>query len=201
MNYLTLENISLSYGEKVLFENLNLKVNQGEKIAIVARNGSGKSSLLRIAAGIEPPEGQSSSYWINKDIQVAYLTQDPEFSPGHNILETILEGHDDWIKPLKALYTAQKSHDDAETQKALALIEESKAWEIEAYVRELAGKFKLPDFDFPVDQLSGGQKKRLAIVKVLCGKPEFLILDEPTNHLDICIVYHDRVLKFDYIHY
>jgi ATP-binding cassette subfamily F protein uup len=185
MNYLTLENISLSYGEKVLFENLNLKVNQGEKIAIVARNGSGKSSLLRIAAGIEPPEGQSSSYWINKDIQVAYLTQDPEFSPGHNILETILEGHDDWIKPLKALYTAQKSHDDAETQKALALIEESKAWEIEAYVRELAGKFKLPDFDFPVDQLSGGQKKRLAIVKVLCGKPEFLILDEPTNHLDL----------------
>ncbi|MBK7695993.1 MAG: ABC-F family ATP-binding cassette domain-containing protein [Saprospiraceae bacterium] len=185
MNYLTLENISLSYGEKVLFENLNLKVNQGEKIAIVARNGSGKSSLLRIVAGIDSPEGESSSYWINKDIQVAYLTQDPEFSPGHNILETILEGHDDWILPLKALYTAQKSHDDAETQKALALIEESKAWEIEAYVRELAGKFKLPDFDFPVDKLSGGQKKRLAIVKVLCGKPEFLIMDEPTNHLDL----------------
>ncbi len=185
MNYLTLEHISLAYGEKTLFEDLSLKVNQGDKIAIVARNGSGKSSLLRIAAGVDPVEGAHASYWINKDITTSYLDQDPDFSIGHSLLETILEGHDEWIRPLKALHTAQKSHDEKEIQKALLLMEESKAWEIESYVNELAGKFKLPDLESPVAHLSGGQKKRLAIVKALCGKPDFLILDEPTNHLDL----------------
>ncbi|MBK9271388.1 MAG: ABC-F family ATP-binding cassette domain-containing protein [Saprospiraceae bacterium] len=185
MNYLTIEHASLSYGEKTLFSDIELKVNRADKIAIVARNGSGKSTLLRIAAGIDKLGGDHAKYWINKDIQTSYLDQDPEFQAGDSLLDTILEGHDEWIKPLKALHTAQKSHNDAEIQKALMLVDEAKAWEIENYVNELATKFKLPDLETPVANLSGGQKKRLAIVKALAGKPDFIILDEPTNHLDL----------------
>lgn len=185
MNYLTLENVTRSYGDKVLFEKINLTINEGDKIALIARNGSGKSSLLRILSGEEPVEGEQAKYWINKEIRCTYLAQDPDFEPGHNILETILEGNEEWIKPLQAMQHANESHDDAEIQKALAIMDEYKAWEMDAYVRELISKFKLPDFDFKVSNLSGGQKKRLAIVKVLCVKPDFIILDEPTNHLDL----------------
>ncbi|NOT37530.1 MAG: ABC-F family ATP-binding cassette domain-containing protein [Saprospiraceae bacterium] len=185
MNYLTLENVSLSYGEKVLLDHIDLKVNQGDKIAIIARNGSGKTSMLRIIAGIEKPEGDTSQFWMNQDIKIAYLPQDPEVIAGHTVLETILQGQDSWLEPLKAFYLSQKSHDDLVVQNALHLMDEYKAWDMDNYVRELMGKFKLPDFDFTTDKLSGGQKKRLALVKVLCGKPDFLILDEPTNHLDL----------------
>ena len=185
MNFLTLENVSLVYGEKVLLDNINLKVNQGDKIAIIARNGSGKTSMLRIIAGQESADGDQSTYWLNKDIKTAYLPQDPEIVPGHNVLETILEGQDSYLEPLRAFYAAQKSHIDSIVQEALQHMDEHKAWDMDAYVRELMGKFKLPDFDFPTEKLSGGQKKRLALVKVLCGKPDFLILDEPTNHLDL----------------
>ncbi|MDQ3142248.1 MAG: ABC-F family ATP-binding cassette domain-containing protein [Bacteroidota bacterium] len=185
MNYLNLEAVSKSYGEKVLFDSINLLINQGDKIAIIARNGSGKSSLLRIIAGIDSIEGENASLWIHKELRIAYLSQDPDFLDSLSLLEAILTGHDEWIKPLQALHLAHRMHNDEEIQHALQLIEEAKAWEIEAYVNELIGKFKLPDYDFPVKNLSGGQKKRLALVKVLCGKPDFLILDEPTNHLDI----------------
>ncbi|MEP7197043.1 MAG: ABC-F family ATP-binding cassette domain-containing protein [Saprospiraceae bacterium] len=185
MNFLSLENISLIYGEKVLLDQIELKVNLGDKIAIIARNGSGKTSLLRIIAGLESADGDSSKYWINKDINTAYLPQDPEIIPGHNVLETILQGDNDSFIPLKAFYTAQKSKDEATINEALHLMDEHKSWDMENYVRELMGKFKLPDYDFPTDKLSGGQKKRLALVKVLCSKPDFIILDEPTNHLDL----------------
>lgn len=185
MNYLTLENVSLSYGEKTLLDHIDLKVNQGDKIAIIARNGSGKTSLLRIIAGIEKPEGDTSSFWINQNIKSAYLPQDPEIIPGHSVLETILQGQESWLEPLKAFYLSQKSEDENVIHNALHLMDEHKAWDMDNYVRELIGKFKLPDFDFSTDKLSGGQKKRLALVKVLCGKPDFLVLDEPTNHLDL----------------
>ncbi len=185
MNYLTLENVSLSYGEKTLLDKIDLKVNQGDKIAIIARNGSGKTSMLRIISGIEKPEGENSKYWIHQNIKTAYLSQDPEITPGHTVLETILQGQDAWLEPLKAFYLSQKSNHAEEIQHALHLMDEHKAWDMDNYVKELISKFKLPDFDFVTDKLSGGQKKRLALVRVLCGKPDFLILDEPTNHLDL----------------
>lgn len=185
MNYLTLENVSLSYGEKTLLDKIDLKVNQGDKIAIIARNGSGKTSMLRIISGIEKSEGDTSKYWMNQNIKTAYLSQDPEITPGQTVLETILQGQDSWLEPLKAFYISQKSNHADEIQHALHLMDEHKAWDMDNYVKELISKFKLPDFDFVTDKLSGGQKKRLSLVRVLCGKPDFLILDEPTNHLDL----------------
>lgn len=188
MNLLSLENVSRSYGENILFDNIQMTVNQGDKIAIVARNGSGKSSLLRVIAGIDAIEGETSKFWINKDIKSSYLAQDPDFSENQTILEAILEGDKNHIAPLRSLHEAQRLNDPAKIEKALAEMEESKAWELEAFVKELLGKFGLPDYDFNVSNLSGGQKKRLSIAKVLCGKPDFLILDEPTNHLDLDMI-------------
>lgn len=185
MNYLSLDQVSLHYGEKTLLDNISLKINQGDKVAIVARNGSGKTTLLKIIAGLESPSGDLSKIWFNQEIKTAYLPQDPDFLPGHTVLETILEGQDKWLEPLRSYYQALKSHDDKTVEQALHHMDEHKAWDIDAYVKELMGKFKLPDFEFFTEKLSGGQKKRLALVKVLCGKPDFLILDEPTNHLDL----------------
>ncbi|MCC6816201.1 MAG: ABC-F family ATP-binding cassette domain-containing protein [Saprospiraceae bacterium] len=185
MNYLTLDNVSLSYGEKLLLDHIDLKVNQGDKIAIIARNGTGKTSLLKIAAGTEKAEGDRSFYWLNEDIKTAYLPQEPEIIPGHTVLDTLLDGDEPWLAPLKAFYLSQYSDQEELIQQALHQMDEHKAWDMDNYVKELMSKFKLPDFNYFTDQLSGGQKKRLALVKVLCGKPSFLILDEPTNHLDL----------------
>ena len=188
MNLLSLENVSRSYGEKVLFDKINLLVNQGDKIAIVARNGSGKSSLLRVIAGVDAMEGENAKLWITKDLKTSYLPQEPDFAPHQNILEALLEGDEAHIAPLKALHDAQRNNDAKKIEEALSIMDENKAWELEAFIKELLGKFNLPDYDFQVSALSGGQKKRLSIAKVLCGKPDFVILDEPTNHLDLDMI-------------
>ena len=185
MNYLKLEGISKSYGEKLLFNQIDLLINQGDKVAIIARNGSGKSSLLRIAAGIDTPEGEKADYWINKDIKAVYLAQEPNLQDEGNILESLLHSDEHWLKPLKALHEAQASHDPQKIEQALHLMEESKAWEIETNINGLLSRCNLPDVNFPVRKLSGGQRKRLALVHALCHQPDFLILDEPTNHLDL----------------
>ena len=185
MNYLNFEHITKKFGEKTLFEDLAISISQGDKAAIVARNGSGKSSLIRIIAGIDSPDGDLANMYINKAIRIGYLSQDPDFDPDDNLLDAILNSNEAWMTPLKALYHAQHTHDPKEIEKALSQMDEHHAWEMDATMRELCGKFQLPGFDFKVKNLSGGQKKRLAMVQVLCVKPEFLILDEPTNHLDL----------------
>ena len=185
MNYLTLERATKSYGDKTLFENLDLMVNKGDKTALVARNGSGKSSLLRILTGEEEPEGSQVYMYRNKDIRMAYLSQDPVFNEGDTLLDALLDHPFEWMSVLKNLHKAHHEHPDESIEKVLLALDQQEAWEMDARMRELIGKFKLPGFDFPVKNLSGGQRKRLALVRILCGDPEFLILDEPTNHLDL----------------
>ena len=185
MNYLTLEHITKIHGEKVLFEDLSIMINQGDKAAIIARNGSGKSSLMRIIAGEDHSDGDKASIYVNKDIRMAYLSQDPDFNSEDTILEAILSSDSELMAPLKALYHAQHTHVQSEIENALAQMDEHHAWEMDTTMRELVGKFQLPDFDFKIKNLSGGQKKRLALVRLLCVKPDFLMLDEPTNHLDL----------------
>ncbi len=189
MDFLTLENVSKSYGEKILFENLNLQISKGQKIALVAKNGSGKTTLLRVIAGTEAPEGENSSILLRKGIRVGYLPQEPEFYETHTILEAVFDSDNEMIQAIKAYEEAMLWPDKGDLlQKAMATMDDLKAWDFEAKIREILQKLNITRFDQRVKTLSGGQRKRLALAKLIIDEPEFLILDEPTNHLDLDMI-------------
>jgi ABC transport system ATP-binding/permease protein len=187
MNYLTLEHITKSYGEKILFQDLDFHVDKGEKIAFVARNGTGKSTLLRIVAGLETSEGEQAKILLNKNARIGYLDQEPDFHESLTALEAIFEKTDNpQLLALKAYEQAMlESDNDDKLQAALALMDELKAWDIEASVKEILGELNITRLEQPIRELSGGQKKRIALAKLVIDEPDFLILDEPTNHLDL----------------
>jgi len=187
--YLSLDNVSRIYGEKVLFDRLSLQISKGQKIALIARNGTGKSTLLRVAAGIEGAEGENASVRLAKDIRFSYLEQEPDFPSDLSLLEAVLESPDPLLRAVQAYRLAQlrQEHEDA-LQAALLQMDTLKAWDMEARVREVLTRLNLADFEKPVELLSGGQKKRLALARIILSEPEFIILDEPTNHLDIDMV-------------
>ena len=185
MNYLLLENVSKSYGDKVLFENINLSINKGDKIGLIAKNGSGKSTLLKVIAGEESVEGENAKIWINKNITTAFLDQDPVFDDEATLLDTVFDSSNPKMKAVKDYEKALILNDTAAIQKAIGVIEDLKAWNTENEIKEILYKFKIPHLDKKIKELSGGQKKRLAIAKIIIDNPDFLVLDEPTNHLDI----------------
>ncbi len=189
MNYLTLEQISRAYGDKVLFQNVNLRLNKGDKVALVAKNGSGKSTLLRIIAGKEPPEGQGAKVWIHPDIKLGYLPQEPQFDGAHTVLDAVLRSNHPAIA---ALYEYEKGlllGADAPTMEGLlARMDDLQAWDAEARMKEVLFRLKVTQLDQTLDTLSGGQLKRLALARLLIEEPELLVLDEPTNHLDLDMV-------------
>ncbi len=189
MNYLTLENVAKSYGEKILFHNVSLQVNKGQKVALIAKNGSGKTTLLRVIAGVEPGEGETSQVLLRRDIRVGYLSQDPEFYREHNALEAIFDSDTEIIRAIRRYELAMIHPENAdELQAALSRMDDLKAWDFESKAKEILFKLSITDLEQPVSTLSGGQKKRLALAKLLIEEPELLILDEPTNHLDLDII-------------
>lgn len=188
MNYLTLENVSKSYGDKVLFNKINLQISKGQKIALVAKNGSGKSTLLRVIGGQEAPEGETAKILVRKDIKIGFLDQEPDFFDEHTVFEAVFDSENEDIQAIKAYEEALRKNDNDALQLALDQMDKLKAWDIEAKVKELLTKFNIGDFEKKVKQLSGGQKKRLALVKLVIEAPEFIIMDEPTNHLDIDMI-------------
>ncbi|MCB9337348.1 MAG: ABC-F family ATP-binding cassette domain-containing protein [Lewinellaceae bacterium] len=189
MNYLTLENVTKSYGEKVLFQNVSLQVNKGQKVALIAKNGSGKTTLLRVVSGTEPSEGQDAKVLFRRDIRIGYLPQEPEFYDKHSALEAVFDSDGEMMKAIRRYEAAMLHHENtAELQAALSRMDDLKAWDFEAKVKEILFKFNITDLEQPVSTLSGGQKKRLALAKLLIEEPEFLILDEPTNHLDLDMI-------------
>ncbi len=187
MNYLTLENISKSYGEKVLFQDLSFHIDKGNKVAFVARNGTGKSTLLKIVAGIEKPEGEQAKVLVNKNARVGYLDQEPDFDGSQTVMETIFEStNNPQLLALKAYEQAMlEPSKTAQLQAALAKMDEVKAWDVEATVKEILSKLSITRLEQSVSELSGGQKKRIAFAKLIMNEPDFVILDEPTNHLDL----------------
>lgn len=177
------------YGEKVLFDNITLQINRGQKVALVAKNGSGKSTLLRIAAGKESPEGEQYRVFMHREVQAGFLEQDPDFYPHHTVLEAILDADTPGMRAIRDYENAMRYPEQtAALQSAIAQMDAQQAWDLEARVKELLYRFRITDFSMPIRLLSGGQKKRLALVRLIINEPAFLILDEPTNHLDLDMI-------------
>lgn len=188
MQYLLLENINKSFGEKVLFDNINLSISKGDKIALIAKNGSGKTTLLKVIAGTEGIEGEHAKIQTAKGIEIAYLEQAPHFHPESNVLEAVLDSDQPEVKAIRAYEEAMQKGDNVALEEALVKMEDLKAWDIEHRMREILSKLNITDLNQKVGQLSGGQRKRIALAKIILRDPDFLILDEPTNHLDIDMI-------------
>ncbi len=189
MNFLSLEHITKTYGEKVLFNDITLQVNKGQKVALVAKNGSGKSTLLRVAAGIESSEGENARILLHRDVRTAFLDQDPDFYANHTVLEAILDAETPFMQAIKTYEKAMLHPDDpAGLQAAITKMDDLKAWDFEARVKEVLTRLNITDYEQTIRTLSGGQKKRLALARLILLDPEFIILDEPTNHLDIDMI-------------
>ena len=184
MNYLSVENIAKSYGERVLFRDISFGINKDQKIALVAKNGTGKTTLLNIIAGVDTPdEGQIIS---RKDLRIAYLSQKDDLNTELTIEETILNSGNPVLKVITQYEKALKnSHESEAYQKAFELMEHHHAWDFETRYKQILFKLKLDDLGKKVATLSGGQKKRLQLAVMLLEQPDLLILDEPTNHLDL----------------
>tara|TARA_Y100000589_G_C27187513_1_gene643324 strand:- start:20 stop:1882 length:1863 start_codon:yes stop_codon:yes gene_type:complete len=184
LNYLNVENISKSYGELVLFQDLSFSIHKDQKIAFVAKNGSGKTSILNILSGKDTPdEGQVV---IRKGLRLAFLDQEPDLDPKLTIEETIFASDIPILKVIEAYEKALKNPEDTEAyQLAFEAMDRNNAWEFETQYQQILSQLKLDDLNLKVSVLSGGQRKRLALAQALLSKPDILILDEPTNHLDL----------------
>ncbi|MFA7444810.1 MAG: ABC-F family ATP-binding cassette domain-containing protein [Flavobacteriaceae bacterium] len=184
MNYLSVENISKSYGERVLFEDLSFGINKDQKIAFVAKNGTGKTSILKIITGEDTPD--SGQVIMRKEIKMAFLSQEPKLNPELTIEESIFASDNVVLKVIEQYEKALENPEDEEAyQKAFDKMDLHNAWDFETQYKQILFKLKLEDLKLKVKSLSGGQKKRLALATILLNKPDLLILDEPTNHLDL----------------
>ena len=184
MNYLSVQDLGKSYGVQTLFKGLNFGIDQGQKVALVARNGTGKTTILRALAGVEPPDNGEIVY--RKGIQVAFLKQESDFGDAKTVFEAIYESENPILLAIRAYEAALLNPDDTDAfQKAFDQMDRMEAWDYEVKVKTILFKLKLDDLKQEVSILSGGQRKRLSLAKILIDQPDFLILDEPTNHLDL----------------
>lgn len=184
MNYLTVENIAKSYGELTLFENISFSVHKDQKIAFVAKNGTGKTSILKMLAGFDVPDQGNIIY--RKDIKVAFLPQEPVLDPTLTIEEAIFDADNPVLDIIKNYEKALLNPEDEDVyQKAFEQMDRHNAWDFETQYKQILFRLKLDDLDQKISSLSGGQKKRLSLANALINKPDLLILDEPTNHLDL----------------
>ncbi len=184
MNLLSIENIAKYYGERIIFENISFGINKDQKIALVAKNGTGKTTLLNILSGIDVPDaGQIVS---RKGLQTAYLSQNDELDPNLSVEEAIFSSDHQTLKIIAQYERALKDPENTEAyQEAFELMERYQAWDFETQYNQILFKLKLEDLNAKIASLSGGQKKRLSLAIILIRKPDLLILDEPTNHLDL----------------
>ncbi len=184
MNYLSVENISKSFGARTLFENVSFGINKDQKIAFVAKNGSGKSTILNIINGLDFPD--TGQVVMRKGIRMEFLSQDPQLQNELTIEESIFASDNEVLKVIERYEKALENPDDQdEYQNAFEQMEQYNAWDFETQYKQILFKLKLEDLKLKVKNLSGGQRKRLALAIILINKPDLLILDEPTNHLDL----------------
>ena len=190
MNYLSLEQLSKSYNEQALFTDITFGISQGQKVALVGKNGCGKSTLLKIIAGVESPD--EGKVVFRKGIQVSFLSQNPEFSDHLTVRDYIFNQENELLSTVSKYeeFIEKKDADisSREYQHLVNKMDALSAWDFESQVKQILGKLGIHDLGIYADELSGGQKKRVALAAVLVEKPDFLILDEPTNHLDIEVI-------------
>ena len=187
MNCLSVERISKRYGPRQLFKDISFGLEKGQKTAIVARNGTGKSTLLKCIAGLETPDEGIISF--NKGLRVGYLDQNVEMTASHSLLDEMLDRDDPISNAIRAYeHAVAKNLEGDALNNAIEKMTELEAWDHEARVSRLLFQFGLRDLEQPVNTLSGGQQKRLAMAKVLIDMPDVLIMDEPTNHLDLHMI-------------
>lgn len=186
-SYLQVENISKSYGDRTLFSNISFNINEGDKIALVAPNGTGKSSLLKILAGVETSD-RGGEVKFMKDIKVAFLDQESNFDPKHTIFEEVFARMGDLSPALKEYELAVDSGDIKRLEKAIAEMDRSDGWSVEQKIRQVLSSLKIERWNQPMGELSGGEAKRVALACMMLQDAEFIIMDEPTNHLDIDII-------------
>ena len=184
MNYLNVENIAKSYGEVTLFENISFSIHKGQKIAFIAKNGTGKTSILKIISGEDTSDSGEITY--RKNIVISFLSQDPKLDENLTIEESIFNSNNPILKVIENYEKALLNSEDVENyQKAFEEMELFQAWDFETQYKQILSKLKLDKIDQKVSELSGGQKKRLSLANALINRPDLLILDEPTNHLDL----------------
>ncbi|WP_018626379.1 ABC-F family ATP-binding cassette domain-containing protein [Niabella aurantiaca] len=191
MHYVSAEGLSKSYGIQPLFSDISFHIEEGDKVAIVARNGTGKSTLLKILAGKETPD--AGKLWIHKDVEVILFEQEPDLEEELTISDNIFFHNHPTVKAIREYELASESGDADRISQALIQLEERNAWDFDAKVKQIFGKLNIHHLDHKIKTLSGGQKKRVALARTLIDigfehKHVLLIMDEPTNHLDVGMV-------------
>lgn len=190
MNYLSVESLSKSYGNKKLFDKITFGVSQGQKIALVAKNGAGKSTLLKIISGIDTPD--SGQITFRKGLTVAYLEQEPKLDDNLTVLEAVLASNNpitnaikNYEQAIELLEQNASPVNNDKLQDAMGEMDMLNAWDYELKIKQILSRLKLSDLQQSVSSLSGGQRKRVALSKILIADPDLVIMDEPTNHLDL----------------
>jgi ATP-binding cassette subfamily F protein uup len=184
MNYLSVENLTKSFGIQQLFSGLTFGIDKGQKIALVARNGAGKSTLFKILVGRDTPDSGQVVY--NKEVKLGFLSQDHELDESKTILENVFSAQNNMTEAIKAYEHAIATGEGL--MEANDLMEHSGAWNYEAKAKQILGGLEIHDLEQKVISLSGGQKRRIALAKVLIEEPDLVLLDEPTNHLDLDMI-------------
>lgn len=185
MNYLSVENLAKSYGERLLFSEVSFGLDQGQKMAFIAKNGSGKTTLMRILAGLDTPDSGLVTY--RNGITISYLQQDPQLNEQNTIHQEVYQSDNQFLQAIEAYHDCLENQ-SGDLQAAMERMDLLGAWDYESKVQQVLEKLAINDLNRPIAKLSGGQKKRVALAKVLIQEPDFIIMDEPTNHLDIDMV-------------